>query len=53
MKFVKQVDLEQFVAKETLKIIDSHSRKDDQNNNYNKRKRSLNNKKRRTNRKSK
>lgn len=27
MKFVKQVDLEQFVAKETLKIIDSNNRK--------------------------
>lgn len=35
MKFVKQADLEQFVAKETLKIIDSNSRKDDWNNNYN------------------
>lgn len=35
MKTVKQADLEQFVAKETLKIIDSNSRKDDWNDNYN------------------
>lgn len=35
MKTVKQADLEQFVAKETLKIIDLNSRKDDWNDNYN------------------
>ncbi|MFZ7177404.1 hypothetical protein [Streptococcus hyovaginalis] len=35
MKTVKQADLEQFVSKETLKIIDSNSRKDGWNDNYN------------------
>lgn len=34
MKTVKQADLEQFVAKETLKIIDSNNRKNDWNDNY-------------------
>lgn len=35
MKFVKQADLEQFVVKETLKIINMINQRDDWNENYN------------------